>query len=122
MYISVTSSRNTSNMVRPSPTENFLRHSLAHLGSSQVEATATMESFHLGSVFSSWRMFLTSPRRCTMVPLLSDNVPSLFCLKGDPPPHSSYISGSQQQPSRSNTTTLGNMALTRLTRRVGNDI
>ena len=31
----------------PGAIENFLRHSLAHLGSSQVEAIAAMLSFHL---------------------------------------------------------------------------
>ena len=38
---------------------------------------------------------------------LSDSDPSLFSENGDPPPHISYISGSQQQPSRSNTKTRG---------------
>ena len=45
-----------------------------------------------------------------LLPALSDKVPSLFSLNGAPPPlHSSYISGSQTQPSRSNTRHRGNI-------------
>ena len=132
--------------VTPGATGNFLRHSLAHLGSSQVEAIATILSFHLhsgetyqsqgwydaigiclymylyfGFVCSSCKMSRTSPSRWIFVPLLSLKVPSwryffclvqscsvtLFSLKGLPPPQSSYISGSQQHPSRSKTSAFG---------------
>ncbi len=47
-------------------------------------------------------------------PALSERVPSLLGLKGaPPPPHSSYISGSQTQPSRSNTRQRGNIRTSR---------
>ncbi len=47
-------------------------------------------------------------------PALSERVPSLLGLKGaPPPPHSSYISGSQTQPSRSKTRQRGNIRTSR---------
>jgi hypothetical protein len=47
-------------------------------------------------------------------PALSERVPSLLGLKGaPPPPHSSYISGSQTQPSRSKTRQRGNIRMSR---------
>ena len=121
---------------------NFLRHSLAHLGSSQVEAIATILSFHLhrGETYQNqgWRLllceantsglcaaharclgrhqageslFLSCRSRCHPggITIACFNLApvTLFSLKGLPPPQSSYISGSQQHPSRSKTNAFG---------------
>ena len=131
---------------------NFLRHSFAHFGSSQVEAIATILSFHLHSatklnkikehirflcIFTLgpcaaharylWHrqagesLFLSCRLRChpgdhiharscefTQIFLWHNLAPAtLFSLNGLPPPQSSYISGSQQHPSRSNTNAFG---------------
>ena len=46
-----------------------------------------------------------------MTPALSASVPSPLSEKGAPPPQSSYISGSQRQPSRSNMIAAGRCAM-----------
>ena len=90
-----------------SSTRNLSRSSAAHAGSSVRLLMATFVPDQSSVVLSCRRMSLAAPRSTTRSPDC-ESMASPSGVNGAPPRHDNmYISGSQRQPSRSNTTTLG---------------
>ena len=90
-----------------SSTRNLSRSSAAHAGSSVRLLMATFVPDQSSVVLSCRRMSLAAPRSTTRSPDC-ESMASPSGVNGAPPRHDNmYISGSQRQPSKSNTTTFG---------------